>query len=674
MARPTDASSVRRPDAGAVAIAIEDLTATSPLMAKKRSRESYPAAIFLTTLPSLAILTAMLVSFSTQVPMDHWLVDPLSVRLALSQNFISAWIVAAPIPFTAALIEAMYSASKTASETPAEKWSTREGLDDARARARTTSTAEKLILPTGCLAVVALILTYYFPTFDWVSTKVWFCLLVTLLVTVVLLMHTAFRSLREGLVCRERGNALAYFYARAPTLLATIALQCSVFAFVFWEDLYILPVTPVGYLENFDACIDLGSNYTAENCHLAVDLAAAGIWTEGWQVNTAIEPAYPLAVGGAVWVCNDEYRSGSGLVYTSALAACRASGLVLHMFGRLCGGLPFNTVLLFVVAFREMLVGVDAEITWSNWAARGTGRMKGAIILASIGTLPYLPFYLLSMLVAPSVGWSKVGLYGGLEVIGFDIICWILAFALLHAEFYVRRISHSGDLLLHDGSSLKAKLAKIVSELPVTVCSPSAYTPAQYTPAQYYPPALKYRFPSPTLTSYTALNQSTSTCDLQVLARSDSNEIAAVDHAEQQSTAVDVENKLTGDVRHLKTGDAADAAKGVNEFMKVGIDFEIGKVGEGVRRIKQEFLEVHKSAQMEYDSAVERGEADEEIEKLRQRLDNAASDMEYAPPTPFHEHDANESEAFAFGTTLGACFMSSARRLAAARRRSPTAA
>lgn len=507
--------------------------------------------------------------------MQHWLRSPSHIPSAFTQNFIIGLVCMLPIPMTASLLESMHQAATAASQTPllstckktdeaadVHGWDTMEGVEQAVASARRGSTGGKV---SACLCYCAIAFTdllYYLPSLHTLFSFFW--LATTLLVSLmfVMVLSYSYRSLRMGLVRRERQNTAAYVSSRVPTVAAILAMQCLTSLYVLRVTSY-LPMTPTAtdvYLDDHihGMCKDIDHTYLTTFCNLTVQVGPWNGLIHDWRTNIAVGWE---GVGGAVWICDDPWPVHVGpfgdIIYTSRLSACKASSIINLAFGLMISALPFNLLLLLCIAFRETLMSVDANITWQNFTSRGGRRTKAAVLLALLGTL-FLPFFLIQLLVGPNGMRFFVDGYLTIGQLTLFILIWCVAFLLLAIEFYTARYSDSGDMNLLDGSSLRETLVDLVKGL-------------------------------------------------------------AVDLRAGTSNPLSAHSKLSGDVRQLTLGQAEHAALGVNIYMKFA--GAMPSIDRGVQCIENEFQTALDKARTAVDEA---GKVpDSELASVRKAIQTA---------------------------------------------------
>ena len=559
------------------------------------------ATALLASVPSVLLFAYCLQAMTNNVDVPL-LVPPSVLAEARTANFIAAAVSGVPCLLTFSIYEALDHASTVAEvTTKGNDWLTTRGVDSAIMQARRFSRAGVLNLLLVYCVIAALVIIYQFLPGVFCG---FYCLamgigiLVFFLVLAVAL-SLMLRFMRVGIVRRERANTAAYVASLMPALGAVLIFQGLTFAFVFRTSAA-LPTVPGRLVqENRQSdsaqfiCRDewIDENYTSTYCSLDA-------WT---FLRPNIGSVTPLDLQQAAWACDDPYNV-SDLTFRSRLDGCAARQAHMMLFGLLASAIPLNACLICCLIYREILMGIDAQLSWRNWRERDLSRRaRASIALAVLGALWGFVFAT-TLFVYPR---NTVFIDGGLtasNMLSF-IIVWVLAFATLAREFYLVRFSSGSDMTLIDGKSLREELVELVK------------------------------------------------------ARA-----AKVDPSDRH-VALD---RLTGDVKQLRIGASKDSALGLEEAMQVGSQrssFSMGASSEGVEQIEKEFQtavdlarKVHASDEASHQDAAK---LDVEAKRLgytsaAKRLEEAEEDLECCKYVRY-ERAGSSDKVFANGNLKRDC-------------------
>ena len=550
------------------------------------------ATALLASGPSVLLFAYCLRAMTNNVEVPS-LVPPSLLTEARTVNFITSASSGIPCLLTFSIYEALQHAVAAAElTTQTNDWLTTRGVDSAIEEARRFSAAGVLNLLLFYCVLVAIVFIYYFSpsTFCGVFCLTWGVGLLISTLGLTFGVSLMLRFMRVGMVRRERANTAAYVASLMPALGAVLIFQGLTFAFVF-RTCMAFPNVPGRHIASdvtdynvHYVCRDvwINENYTSTFCSLDA-------WT---FLRPEVGSVTPLDLQQAAWVCDDPYNV-SDLTYRSRLDGCSAQQAHLVMFGLLCAAIPLNLCLLCCLIYREVLMGIDAELSWRNWRERNLShRALVSIALAVLGASWTLVFAT-QLFVYPR---GTMFFDGGLtyaNILSFTIV-WVLAFATLAREFFSVRFSSGNDMTLIDGKSLREELVALVK------------------------------------------------------ARA-----AKVDPSDRH-VALD---RLTGNVEQLRIGASKDSALGLQESMKVGSQrssFSMGAACEGVQRIEKEFqaaVDVAEARLME--AHTQRSDAKTRREAA-ERLRNAEDDFECLQYV-LHARAGSSDKVFANGNLKRDC-------------------
>lgn len=441
--------------ASAVHVPVDEPQQPAPLRRRVLANIPTSATALLASAPAVLLFVYCLRAMANEVEVPS-LVPPSLLADVRTMNFLATVMSGIPCLGTFSIYEALQHTVAAAKLTSQRNdWLTTRGVDRAIEQARRFSATGLLNLLTYFGAVIvtysllpdaggALVLNIFFIVGFFLTTLLWFVML---------------RFMRVGMLRRERANTAAYVASLMPALGAVLIVQGLTFAFVFRTSAA-LPTVPgtyitsdvrdystrggIGYI-----CGDewINDNYTSTYCSL-------GAWT---LLRPNVGSVTPLDLQQAAWVCDDPYNV-SDLTFRSRLDGCAAQQTRNVLLGMVRAAIPFMYGLLCCLVFREILMGIDAELSWQNWRERNLSRRaRASIALAVLGALWALVFAT-QLFVYPR---GTMSVDGGANILSFMFL-WTLAFATLGREFFLVRFSSGSDMTLIDGKSLREELVELV--------------------------------------------------------------------------------------------------------------------------------------------------------------------------------------------------------------------